>query len=207
LLSKAQILWALGDIEASTEVLGEAIPHIAEKREPRTALGVRCQFLVNLCLQNRAAEAAPHLSQVQVLAEQLGQDVDLIHVAVLGARIAAGTGRTAEAEEAFEQTRQKFASFDPPLALDYALVSLDLAHLFLEQSRTAEARTLADEMAWIFSSQGVHREALAALQVFCEAARRDAATVELTRQVIRFLHRSQHDPELKFDETGEAEDS
>lgn len=205
LLSKAQILRALGDIEASTEVLREAIPHVDEKHEPRTALGVRCQFLVNLCLQNRAAEAATGLPEVQALASQLDQDVDLVHVAVLGARIAAGTGRTEEAEKAFEQARRRFTAFDPPLALDCAQVSLDLALLWLEQGRTAEVRTLADEMAWIFSSQGVHRETLAALQVFCEAARRDAATVELARQVIRFLHQSQHDPELKFEKTEEAE--
>jgi tetratricopeptide (TPR) repeat protein len=202
-LLKAQILGALGESDASTEVLREAILHIDEKREPRAALGVLCQFLVNLCLQDLAAEAANRLPQVQALAEQLGQDVDLLRVAFLAAKIAAGTGRAEEAEEAFEQTRRKFAAFDPPLALDYALVSLDLALLLLKQDRTAEARTLADEMAWIFSSQGVHREALAALKVFCEAAQREAATVELTRDVIRFLHQSQHDPELKF-EAGEA---
>jgi tetratricopeptide (TPR) repeat protein len=137
---------------------------------------------------------------VEVLAGQLGQEVDLIHVAFIAGKIAAGTGRTEEAEEAFEQARSRFAAFDPPLALDCAQVSLDLALLWLEQGRTAEVRTLADEMAWIFSSQGVHREALAALGIFCEAAKRDAATVELARQVIRFLHQSQHDPELKFED-------
>lgn len=205
LLLKAQILGALGNIEASTEVLLAAISHIDEKLEPRTALGVHCELLFNLCLQDRSAEAETHLPEVQALARKLGQDVDLIHVAFIAAKIAAGTGRIEEAEEGFEQARQSFASLEPPLALDYAQVSLDLALLLLEQDRTAEARALADEMTWIFSSQGVHREALAALQVYCEAARRDAATVELTRQVIRFLHQSQHDPELKFDVTGEAE--
>jgi hypothetical protein len=29
--------------------------------------------------------------------------------------------------------------------------------------------------------------------------------VELARRVIRFLDRSQHDPELKFEDAGEAE--
>jgi tetratricopeptide (TPR) repeat protein len=205
LLLKAQILGALGEVEASTEVLREAIPHIDEQREPRTALGVLCEFLFNLCLQGRAAEAATRLRQAQLLAEQLGQEVDLVHVAVLGARIDAGCGRAEEAEEAFEQARRKFASYNPPLALDYAQVSLDLALLLLEQDRTSEAGTLANQMRWIFSNQGVHREALAALRIFCEAAKREAATVDLARRVIRFLHRSQHDPELKFDETGEAE--
>src|SRR6185436_13601368 len=61
LLTKVQILGALGDIEASTEVLREAIPYIDEKGDPRTALGVRCRILGNLCLLDRAVEAAPHL--------------------------------------------------------------------------------------------------------------------------------------------------
>ena len=201
LLTKAQIFRALGDVEASTEVLREAIPFIDEEREPRTALGVRCQLLLNLCLQNRAAEAAPLFGDVQRLAEQLGQEVDSVRVAALGALIAAGLGHAEEAEQAFEEARSRFASFEPPLAFDYALVSLDLGLLLLEQGRTAEVRELADEMAWIFSNQGVHREALAAVKMFCDAARSEAATVQMARRVIRFLHRSQHDPELKFEET------
>jgi hypothetical protein len=64
----------------------------------------------------------------------------------------------------------------------------------------AEVRILASQMSWIFSSQGVQREALAALKLFCDAAREETATVDLARRVIRFLHRSQHDPELKFEE-------
>ena len=78
-------------------------------------------------------------------------------------------------------------------------MSLHLALLLLAQGRTAEVATMAEEMMSIFSSQGVHREALAALQIFCEAASRGAATVELTRDVMRFLHRSQEDPEVRFE--------
>lgn len=205
LLTRSQILRALGDIEGSTEVLYEAIPHIDSDRDPRTALGVRCQFLRNLCLQGRAAEAEPRLPAVQALAERLGQEMDLLHVSVLSARIAAGCGRTEEAEEGFEQARRKFFAQKPRLVLDYAQVSMDLALLLLEQGRTPEARTLAEQMKWIFSSQGIEREALAALRVFCEAARREVATADLARRVIRFLHRSRHNPGLKFEDTEEAD--
>src|SRR6185436_4481289 len=169
------------------------------ERDTREALGVRCEFLGNLCWQGRAAEAAPHLREVQALAEQLGQAVDMVRVIFLGGAIAAGTGQVEEAEKAFEQARRKFASFKPPLTFDYALVSLNLGHLLLENGRSSEARTLAEQMAWIFADQGVHREALAALRIFCETAKREVATVKLTRDVIRFLHRSQYDPELKFE--------
>jgi hypothetical protein len=200
LLTKAQILRAQGEIEASTEVLREAIPCIDEERDPRTALGVRCQFLGNLCLQERAAEAAPYLREVEALAEQLGQEMDLVRVCFLGGAVAAGLGMAGEAEEAFEQARRRFADSSPPLAFDCALVSMELGLLLLKQGRLAEVRILASQMSWIFSSQGVQREALAALKLFCDAAREETATVDLARRVIRFLHRSQHDPELKFEE-------
>jgi tetratricopeptide (TPR) repeat protein len=204
LLTKSQILRAQGDVEGSTRVLREAIPHVQEEREPRTALGVRSQFLLNLCLQDRAVEAAPHLPEVQSLAQQLGNEVDLVRVNYLGALITSGLGKAEEAEEAFNEARRRFADFEPPLVFDYSLVSLDLGLLLLGQGRTVEVRALADEMAWIFTSQGVQREALAAIKLFCDAAQRETATVEMARSVIRFLHQSQHDPELKFGETEEA---
>lgn len=204
LLTKAQILQSRGEIEASTEVLREAIPCIDEERDPRTALGVRCQFLLNLCLQDRAAEAALHLPGVETLAGELGNEVDLVRVSALGALIASGIGRAGEAEEGFESARRRFADFRPPLAFDYSLVSLDLGLLLLEQGRLAEVRILANQMGWIFSSQEVQREALAALKLFCDAAKEETATVDFARRVIRFLHRSQHDPELKFEEAESA---
>lgn len=207
LLTKAQILAALGDVETAAEVLHEALAHIDEERDPRTALGVCFQFLICLCLEDRAAEAAPLLPRLQALGEKLNQAMDRVRLVWLGGKIAAGMGKAGEAENAFEQARRAFEAHKPPLAFNYALVSLDLALLYLEHDRTSQARILADGMAWIFTSQGVDREALAALQIFCETARREAATVELARRVIRFLHRSQHDPELRFEAKMEAEAS
>jgi tetratricopeptide (TPR) repeat protein len=205
LLTKAQILEALGDTEASTEVLREAVPCADDEKEPRTALGVQFHFLVNLCEEGRAGEAAAGLPAVRALAERLGQKMDLVRVAWLSGKIAAGCGEAEEAEAAFELARRAFADHEPPLALDHALVSLDLALLLLEQGRTAEVKTLAGQMARVFNGQGVQQEALAALRVFCEAARREAVTVELARRVIRFLHRLRYDPGLRFESAGEGE--
>ncbi len=205
LLTKAQILGELGDIEASTDALREAIPHVDEDQEPRTALGILCEYLRNLCCQGHGVDAARQLCRAQAIAKKLGQKVDLLRVDCLSGIVAAAIGQAAVAEEAFEKARLGFASHEPPLALYCALVSLDLAILLLEQGRTREVRTLAEEMAWIFCSQGVEREALAALKVFCEAAKRDAATAELARKVIRFLHRAENNPGLKFEGAEEAE--
>ena len=43
-----------------------------------------------------------------------------------------------------------------------------------------------------------HREALAALGLFHQAAERQEATAELARDVLRFLFRARHDPALRF---------
>jgi hypothetical protein len=40
---------------------------------------------------------------------------------------------------------------------------------------------------------------LAALRVFCDAAKREPTTVELARRVERFLRRAQLDPGLRFE--------
>jgi hypothetical protein len=60
-------------------------------------------------------------------------------------------------------------------------------------------RTLSEEMLRIYRSQEVLPEALAAIRVFCEAVKRETATVELARRVVRFLYRAKANPDLKFE--------
>jgi hypothetical protein len=91
------------------------------------------------------------------------------------------------------------------LAYDCALASLELAVLLLDYGRTAEVPGLATEMLWIFRAQGVHREALAALRLFCDAAMEKRVTANLARRVAIYLYRAQHDPALTFDSEMGAE--
>jgi tetratricopeptide (TPR) repeat protein len=202
LITKSGILEALDDTEGSTAVLREAAPLIDGRQTPRLAWTVRFNLLVDLCRLGRAAEAEPGLPAVRRLAERLGEELDLLRVVWLEANVMAGLGRTAEAEAAFQQARRAFTSRG--LAYDCALVSLELALLLLEQGRAAEVRPLAQEMLWIFRAQGVHRETLAALHLFCEAARKEEATAELARRVIAYLYRARHDPGLSFEDGAEA---
>ncbi|MDP9119963.1 MAG: hypothetical protein M3O15_01105 [Acidobacteriota bacterium] len=184
-------------------MLLEAEPLIDSRREPRLAFGLRFNLVADLCLLGKAAEAEPHLPAVEVLAERLGEPLDLTRCLWLRGQVHAGLGRLAEALTAFNQVRRSFR--EHRLAYDYALVSLNLSLLLLEQKRTAEVAAVAAEMLWIFKAQAVHREALAALRVFCEAAKRQAASVELARRIGRYLRRSQLDPELRFEDNGAGE--
>ncbi len=58
---------------------------------------------------------------------------------------------------------------------------------------------LAEELLAIFRAQKVHREALAALTLFYQAARKETATAELARRLGDYLYRAQHRPELRFE--------
>ncbi len=203
LMNKARILEALGDPEGSTAALTEAAPLIDAAHEPRLAFGLRFNLLVDLCQLGRATEAALKLQEVRALGERLGQELDLMRVRWLEGKVAAELGQNVEARLAFEQVRRTFKIRE--LAFDYSLVSLELAVLLLEQGSTTAVRSVAQEMLWIFKAQGVHREALAALRLFYEAAKREAATTDLTRKIIRYLYRAQYDPELRFVSEEKAE--
>jgi tetratricopeptide (TPR) repeat protein len=197
LLTKSSIHDALGEPDASTAALLEAAPLIDAEREPRLAWVLQHNLVLALCHLERFEEAERRLPAVRALAERLGEELDLTRTVWAAAKVSAGLGRNAEAQAAFEQARRVFRRRE--LAYDYALVSLELALLLLEQGRTAEVRTLAEEMLWIFRAQGVEREALAALRIFYDDAKREAATGELARRVLRYLYRAQHDPELRFE--------
>ena len=140
-------------------------------------------------LLGRYREAAKQLPAVRELAVAQANKLDLVRVQWVGARVRAGLGEKREAVADLEQVRRAFAQHVPPLPYDAALSSLDLAVLWLEDGRTALVRMLAVEMAWIFSAQGIHREALASLRLFCEAAQEEVATVELARQVSAEIER------------------
>ena len=81
---------------------------------------------------------------------------------------------------------------------DAAMVSLDLALVYATQGKTAELRQLAAEIRTIFSAEDVHREAIAALVFFEEAARQDQATIEVIEDVSASLERARPNPALRF---------
>jgi transcriptional regulator with XRE-family HTH domain len=196
LLNKSRLHETLGDPESSMAALAEAAPLINPTREPRDAFGLRFNIAAGLCALGRFEEAEARLPEVRALAERLGQ-LDITRSVWLQGKVDAGLGRSREARSAFEQVRRIFRGRE--LAFDYALVCLELALLLLGEGDTAGVRALAEEMLTIFRSQQVEREPLVALQFFCEAAKREAASVELARRVVTYLYRAQYDPELQFE--------
>jgi hypothetical protein len=82
---------------------------------------------------------------------------------------------------------------------DAVLALLEESALLLDERRFAEVKALTPSLAKVFASNGIHREALAALRLFRDAAEREQATSELARRVLHFLFRARHDQGLRFE--------
>ena len=188
LLEKAHVLTLQEDFEGELAALKEAAPLIEGSGDPELLFALRFNMAVNLCRLERYPAAARLLPKVRELALAQGHDLHLLRVLWLSSKIDAGEGRKERAILALEQVQRDFTVRGLPY--DAALASLDLAILWLEQGRNAEVRTLALGMAWIFRAKGIQKQALAALKLFCDAAQREEATVELTRQVIADIEKA-----------------
>ena len=188
LLKKEHVLAQMGDIPNALAMLREAVPYVEASGDSRLLFAVHFNMADNLCHLGLYPEAEERLSQARELAVQQGRDLDLVRVVWLEAKVAVGQDRRAAAVAGLEQVRQDFTARGLPY--DAALASLELAVLYLEEERTAEVRSLARAMGWIFQTQGIAREALAALTLFFDAAQRETATVELTQRVVAELERA-----------------
>ncbi|MFL6237235.1 MAG: helix-turn-helix domain-containing protein [Thermoanaerobaculia bacterium] len=181
LLKKEHVLEQMGNPERALATLAEASPFVEILKDTRLRFAHLFKTINNLYHLGRYREAVELLPQVRDLAVQQSNELDLLRVVWLDARVAAADDRREQAMLGLEQVRQDFTTRGLPY--DAALASLELALLYLEEGRTGEVRNLARTMGWIFQAQGIAREALAALTLFLDAAQRETATVELTRRV------------------------
>jgi tetratricopeptide (TPR) repeat protein/DNA-binding XRE family transcriptional regulator len=200
LLKKGVTLEQLGDHEAAVAVFHEAAPWIDREREPRNFCVLRFNLIVCLCHAGRYEEAAAGLSELRALTAEPRQGMDRVRRHWLEGRIAGGLGRISEGIAALAAVRAEFAA--EKIFYDEALVSLELAGLYLEQGRTAEVKALAGQMEPVFRAQGVHEEAKKALRLFRRAVELETVTVELVRRLVAYLYRAQNNPELRFEAEG-----
>ncbi|MEP7012591.1 MAG: hypothetical protein ABJC13_19895 [Acidobacteriota bacterium] len=112
-------------------------------------------------------------------------------------------GRIAAAERDLDVARNHFAAvrdgfIAAGVGYDAALVSLDLALASLRAGQPEVVRQLIGEMLPIFTSQDIHREALAALRLFQEAVQQEILTEALVRDLRDYLQEARYQPEVRF---------
>ena len=187
LLKEAKVLEESDDVEGAVRVLSGLVGHLDPDHEPQLALYARYNLVHCLTLARHYQEAERLIPELKDLFVRQARPLALLRLHWTEGKIALGLDRTGEAEEAFREVQREFLARG--MGYDAALVSLDLAILYAREGRTAELKRLAAEMAPIFESRDVHREAMAAFLMFRNACEEERVTVELATKLARQLHR------------------
>lgn len=197
LIKKATVLQQAGDVEPALPLLERAATLIDPSKEPRLLLMVKQNLAYFLNEAGRAMEARKVLPEARKLALEVGGGLDRLRILWIEGLVNRQLGQTGLAEAALRRTMAGFAEAE--IGYDAALAALDLAGLYLESERHSDAQELATEMAPIFDSRDVHREAVAALAMAQEAMEKQKATVALIQEVASFLRRARRNPALRFE--------
>jgi hypothetical protein len=192
----------MGDIEGSIEALRQARSHVEKGGEPRDLWVLLFNSAIAAWHLGRLTETEELLSDVRELAIRLGNELDLTRTLWMAARIDSSAGRASKAAAALEQVFEDLLAHRLPY--DAALAGMDMAVLYLEQGHSREVMDLALRMEKVFVSLGIEREALAALLVFCEAARQEEATVELAKQTAEVIAKVRREQSPSRPEVGLA---
>lgn len=180
-MSKAEVLGSKGEFGKAIEALEKGTAMVDPEAEPRLTLLAKHNLLVYLREEGRLEEIASLYPETREIHTRLGNAADLTRFKWLEGQIAVDSDRLIDAEEAFLEVKRFFV--DKGMAHDVALVSLDLALVYLRQGRLGELKALASEMLTIFGSLKIHQETLAALAFCRKALEVEKMTVALVNEL------------------------
>jgi tetratricopeptide (TPR) repeat protein len=198
LVSKAYTLDEYGDVEGVARTLEEAASCLTGAEDPRLVLALRHNLVDALSKAGNFSEAKELLPEVKRLAAVAGTDLDHARVQWVEGRIAAGLGNSEQGVSLLLKARGVLMS--EGIALDAALVTLELASLYLSGGRMGTVKDLARNLATLFQAQALPRETLAALQLFRQAAEAEQVTTDLIDRLLSYLRKARYNPRLKFGE-------
>lgn len=181
LLAYSKLLYDTGQPEKSMAVLERASNLLDFDRDPHLEFVYKLQMLWYLTALGRNQEAFELLPEVRTLSRSLAPRLERLRFLWLEGVLRWNAGQAALAEEALKQVREGFISAG--VGYDVALVSLDLAALYLLSGRTRVVRHLVFEMMPIFAGLHVQRELLAAWSLLKEATDREALTLQVLNEV------------------------
>lgn len=196
LVKMSSVCHFAGEPEKAIPVLYQALELIDSRREPRLLLVAWHNLIDDLAETGQFMEAQKLFVKTRPLYQRFSQPWSQNPRKWVEGKIARGLGQRELAETLLLKARNGFLAAGT--AYDVALVSLDLASLYAEQSRFLELKRVAEEMVPIFSSRQIHREALAALAYWRQAVEAEKACLSLVTRVASFLKRARHNPDLRF---------
>ena len=188
LVSKAALLEQIGEASKAVPLLHQALDLIDPAIEPRIQALARHTLTTNLCEAGRPAEARAFLAEHRGDYFRHGDTRQLNKLHWVEGKIAAGLGEVENAEVSFQTAAALYLA--EGAAVMWAVVSLELAALYLELGQTFKVREIADQVVRTFEAHELHRDAFAAVVLFKKAAETETATVALLADISKTLLQS-----------------
>jgi tetratricopeptide (TPR) repeat protein len=176
-----------GDVLAAISLLQSGLRLLDRERDPTLLLAGAHNLIWLLVDEGHFAEGRALIRSHAELYQRHGARFDSLRLRWLEGRIAAGLGEPVEAETALLEARFGFA--EHRLAYVEALISLDLAALWLAQGRASEIGALLAEVLGTFRALGIRREAIAVLLMLDEAASAERLTAALVSSAAASLRK------------------
>jgi len=187
LISKGVSVGYAFEVEEAVHLLSQGLSMIDASQDPKLAM-VGIHNLIWCLVECGQAEQADLLfAHSRTLFSSFVERLDAIKAVWLEGRIAAARGQHERAEQRFQEARASFG--DAKLPYEVALVSLDMAALWLRTGRTAEVTGLIDDTIAVFRTRKIRREAIGMMLVVREAFQKNQATEALLQTVAADLLR------------------
>ena len=181
-VQKAIALLYAGEPEDAVRVLNQAIPLIDADGDTHLLLAA-CHNLVRCYIDlGRPEQALSIYSETRELYRKFDDPLIRLRVSWQEGQLLRDMGHLRAAESVLLQARQGF--IERNLLYEAALISLDLAAVFVRLQAEPELRQTVEETVPIFRSLGVDREALASLLQLQQLSHQSRQALEL----IRFLN-------------------
>lgn len=170
-----------GDPEMAVFILNHAIPLIDGTKDPRLLLAA-CHNLSRCYIDLEMPEHALALyNDTREFYKEFEDTLILLRVNWQEGQLLRDLGRLGTAEEALVQARDGFR--DRGLVYEVALVSLDLAMVYVKLGFTEEARKTITEALPTFRTLQVDRETIASLLQLQQVAGQEAQALRLIRMI------------------------